>query len=297
MTHTWNRSRVGRVVAMGLLSLVIAACATTTRNATSVVDYLYPDSNKAETPSVPVLTLPLRVGIAFTPGDVSVARSGTSRLVRPLNLRSGGQLVLTEKKKVDLMEEVAKHFRKYPFVKDIEVIPSAYLSPRGSFANLDQIKTMYGVSAIVLLSYDQTQFTDEGALSLTYWTIVGAYLVKGEKNDTHTMLDAVVYDIPSRKMLFRAPGTSLIKGSATPVNLSEQQRADSEAGFEKAAKEMIANLDVQLSAFRERVKERPTEYKVQPSGQYRGGGAFDASMLLLVVVLGGGFLWTRQGHA
>jgi len=298
MAYTGEKNMVGRVVAMGLLSLVIAACATTTRNATSVVDYLYPDSNKAETASVPVLTLPLRVGIAFTPGDYSVATSGTSRAVRPLNLRSGGQFMLTEKKRQDLMQEVANHFKKYPFVKDIEVIPSAYLSPRGSFANLDQIKTMYGVSVIVLLSYDQTQFTDEGALSLTYWTIVGAYLVRGEKNDTHTMLDAVVYDIPSRKMLFRAPGTSLVKGSATPVNLSEQQRVDSQEGFERAAKEMIANLDVQLSAFREKVKERPTEFKVQPSAEYRGGGgALDASMLVLVVVLGGGFLWIRQRRA
>ena len=298
MAHKWKKSGIGRVVAMGLLSLIIAACATTTRNATSVVDYLYPDSNKAETPSVPVLTLPLRVGIAFAPGNQSVSSSGTARPVRPLSLRSGGQFMLTEKKKQDLMQEVANHFKKYPFVKDIEVIPSAYLSPRGGFANLDQIKTMYGVSVIVLLSYDQTQFTDEGALSLTYWTIVGAYLVRGEKNDTHTMLDAVVYDIPSRKMLFRAPGTSLVKGSATPVNLSEQQRVDSQEGFESAAKEMIANLDVQLSAFREKVKERPTEFKVQPSAEYRGGGgALDPSMLVLLVVLGGGLLWTRQRRA
>ena len=298
MALTWKESRFGRVVAVALLSLVIAACATTMHNATSVVDYLYPDSNKVETPSVPVLTLPLRVGIAFTPGDYSVSKSGTPYAVRPLNLRSGGQFMLTEKKRQDLMQEVANHFKKYPFVKDIEVIPSAYLSPRGSFANLDQIKTMYGVSVIVLLSYDQTQFTDEGALSFTYWTIVGAYLVKGEKNDTHTMLDAVVYDIPSRKMLFRAPGTSLVKGSATPVNLSEQQRVDSQEGFETAAKEMIANLDVQLSAFREKVKERPTEFKVQPSPGYRGGGgALDAPMLVLVVVLVGGFLWIRQRRA
>jgi len=81
------------------------------------------------------------------------------------------------------------------------------------------------------------------------------------------------------------------------VNLSEQQRADSEAGFERAAKEMITNLDEQLSAFRERVKERPTEFKVQASSGYRGGGAFDASMLVLVAVLGGGFLWMRRRHA
>ncbi len=295
MSHTWKARLYGGVVAMALLSLVIAGCATTTRNATSVVDYLYPNSNTIETPSVPVLTLPLRVGIAFTPGDSSVSSSRSSNLLGSLaTLARGQQFVLTEKKKQDLMQEVANHFKKYPFVKDIETIPSAYLSPQGSFANLDQIKTMYGVSAIVLLSYDQTQFTDEGALSLTYWTIVGAYLVNGEKNDTHTMLDAVVYDIPSRKMLFRAPGTSLVKGTATPVNLSEQRRADSEAGFEKASTEMIANLDVQLAAFRERVKERPAEFKVQSTSQYRGGGALDPLSLALLALACGGLLWIRR---
>jgi rhombotail lipoprotein len=293
MSHIWKKSAFGRVVAIALLSLVIAACATTTRNTTSVVDYLYPNRTTIETPSVPVLTLPLRVGIAFTPGDSSVTSSGAPRPVRPLILRSGGRFTLTEKKKQDLMREVASHFKKYTFVKDIETIPSAYLSPGGSFANLDQIKTMYGVDVIVLLSYDQTQFTDEGALSFTYLTIVGAYLVKGEKNDTHTMLDAVVYDIPSRKMLFRAPGTSLVKGTATPVNQSEQQRADSEAGFERAAKEMIVNLDEQLASFREKVKERPTEFKVQPSKDYRGGGALDPLMLSLLATLCGGLLWMR----
>ncbi len=47
--------------------------------------------------------------------------------------------------------------------------------------------------------YDQVQFTGEGLLSLTYWTIVGAYLVPGEKNETKTMLDAAVFYIASRR--------------------------------------------------------------------------------------------------
>jgi rhombotail lipoprotein len=278
-------TRWARPAILALISLVIGACATTTtttRNATSVVDYLYPNRDKVETAGVATLALPMRVGIAFVPGG------------------RAGSFVLTEKRKQDLMQEVAGHFKPYPFIKEIEIIPSMYLSPRGSFANLDQIKTMYGVSEIVLLSYDQTQFKDEGALSIAYWTIVGAYVVRGEKNDTHTMLDAVVYDISSRKMLFRAPGTSLVKGRATPVNLSEQQRADAEAGFEGAAKEMIVNLDQQLSAFKEKVKERPAEYNIQASPEYRaraasrGGADLDAVELALLAALCSGLLWTRR---
>jgi len=192
------------------------------------------------------------------------------------------------------MQEVANYFKKYPFVKEIEIIPSAYLRPRGSFTNLDQIRTMYGVDVIALLSYDQVQFTDQGTLSITYWTVVGAYVVPGEKNDTHTMLDAVIYDIKSKKMLFRAPGTSHIKGSATPVNLSEQLRADSDKGFTEAEKEMIINLDEQLALFKEKVKERPAEYQVVRTPGYTGGGSFDPSALMLLLGLGGYFLWMRR---
>jgi len=258
----------GRFVMVMLLSLALAGCATSTRNTTSAMDYLYPNSNTVDTPSVPILRLPLRVGIAFTPGDRPVSSSGTNR--PKLFFRSSGQFVLTENKKHSLMQEVANHFKKYPFVKDIEIIPSAYLEPRGGFADLDKIKILYDVSVIVLISYDQTQFTDEGALSMAYWTIVGAYVVNGEKNDTHTTLDAVVYDISSRKMLFRAPGASLVKGNSTPVNLSEQQRADSESGFENAAREMVANLDVQLAAFREKIRALPKDYTIVRPDDYKG---------------------------
>ena len=122
---------------------------------------------------------------------------------------------------------------------------------------------MYRVDAIALLAYDQVQFTDEGAASFLYWTIVGAYVVPGENNSTQTMMDAVIYDIKSRKMLFRAPGLSHIKGTATPVNLSAQLRNDSEQGFHEAAKDLVKNLDIQLEAFKDKVKKAPEEYKIE----------------------------------
>jgi len=278
-----------------LFVTLFGGCATgTTKNATSVVDYLFPNTkDPVVTPGIPTLTLPLRVGIAFVPSD----GSGHSRRSGVFASYQDGSPALTEKRKSNLMQEVADHFKKYPFVKDIEIIPSAYLRPGGSFANLEQIRTMYGVDVIALLSYDQVQFTDEGTLSLTYWTIVGAYVIPGEKNDTQTMLDAVVYDIPSRKMLFRAPGLSRIKGSATLVNQSEELRADSGKGFDEAAKEMIVNLDEQLTNFKVKVKERPEEFKVVNSPGYSGGsggGSIDLLSLLLVAGLGGYFLWMSK---
>jgi rhombotail lipoprotein len=167
------------------------------RYTSSVVEYLYPKKDVVEVPTIPHLSLPLRVGVAFVP-------------------ESGGRLSangLSEKEKMDLMVRISSEFRTLSFVKDIELIPTAYLTNGGGFTNLDQVRTMYGIEVIALLSYDQVQHTDEGTLSLLYWTIVGAYIIKGEKNSTSTMVDAAVYDIPSRKMLFSAPGTSHIKGS------------------------------------------------------------------------------------
>ena len=269
-----------KVVSIVFLCFVLGGCATPTKHtSTSVVDFLYPDvRDPVVSAGTPVLALPLRVGIAFVPGQRGAATS----------------FALTEKRQSDVLNEVANHFKKSPFVRTIEVIPSAYLRPRGGFANLDQIRTMYGVDVIALVSYDQTQFTDQGLLSIAYWTIVGAYIVRGQKNDTHTMLDTVVYDIPSRKMLFRAPGLSEIKGSATLVNQSEQLRTDSEAGVGQATADMIKNLDAQLLAFREKVKERPEEYRVVRTESYRGGGMVDGLMLALLGALLGGAYWGRR---
>ncbi len=258
-------------IAVLLVAVVLGGCANLWNRqhhtSASVVDFLYPGENpSAMAPSIPELTLPLRVGIAFVPGS------------------GAGSAALTEVRKEQLLTSVADHFRQAPYVKSIEVIPSAYLRPHGSFANLDEIRTMYGVDVIALVSYDQAQFTDEGVLSLTYWTIIGAYVVPGEKNDTQTMLDTVVVDIKSRKMLFRAPGTDHVAGSATPVNASEQLRADSGASFDRAAAQMIGNLDQQLSGFRDKVRAHPEEYHVVPTTEYRqrtGGGSLDLPALAL----------------
>jgi rhombotail lipoprotein len=203
---------------------------------------------------------------------------------------------LSEKEKVDLMERVSAEFRKLPFVKDISVIPSAYLTPKGGFANLDQIRTMHGIDVITLLSYDQVQHTDEGLKSLSYWTIVGAYIIEGEKNDTSTMLDAAVFDISSRKMLFRAPGTSHIKGSATFVNLSEQLRTDSLNGFHIASDNLVVNLKDQLDRFKTKVKEMPEAYVVEHKPGYTGGGSMGAAFSLLLLSLVGLALWRGRWH-
>lgn len=279
--HRFSAAPLGAAIVALIVLLAATGCAggMKTRHYTSVVEYLYPDAKDTIAPQgVTSLSVPVKVGIAFVPGP-GTQRGGTSLF------RGSSSFTLTESERTKLLEEVASHFRQYEFVDKIEIIPSAYLTPRGSFTNLDQIAAMYGVDVIALVSYDQVQFTDEGLLSLTYWTIVGAYIVPGDINDTHTMLDTAVYHIASRRMLFRAPGTSLIKGRSTLVNLSEQLRADSAEGFSQASTQMIGNLDLQLGQFRERLKSRPSEYAVQFRTGYRGGGgggSFNTAMLALL---------------
>jgi len=244
-----------------------------TRLKSSVVDYLYSyERNTKIEPSIPVLNIPVNVGIAFVPEQTNTRRESYG-----IWSSKSGVGVLSEARKSELLEKVADNFRGLEYVGEIEVIPSAYLTPGGGFSNLEQIKTMYGIDVIALVSYDQIQFTDEGLLSFTYWTIIGAYIVAGEKNDTQTMLDTAVYDIESKKMLLRAPGTSNVKGNSTIVNLSEELREDSQRGFEEATTDMISNLGIQLVKLKQKIKRAPEKIKVvrsvKSSGPTGGGGS------------------------
>jgi len=283
-----NPLNVLRVALVGAVIVAVSACGTQeVRNRSSVVDYLYPRSKQEVVqPSIPTLRLPLKVGVAFVP-EQPLRTSGGGLWGRPTTAGA-----LTEARKTALLETLAAHFRRYDFVGSIEVVPSAYLTAGGSFTNLEQIRTMYGIDVVALVSYDQVQFTDQGLLSLTYWTLVGAYVVSGEKNDTSTLMDTAVYDIASRKMLFRAPGNSQVKGSSTPVNLAESLREDSAKGFDQANQLMLASLDQQLTAFRQRLKDRPDEVRVERTAGYSGGGAMDAGWFGVLLGLAG-LCWRR----
>lgn len=251
-------------------SILLAGCqmSGSFRNS-SAVEYLYPNTRRQEvSQEIPHLTLPLRVGVAFTPGGF-------------------GQLTgLTEVEKQALLRKVSENFHALDFVDAIEIIPSSYLRPGGSFENLDQLKRMFDIDVIALVSYDQTRFTDEGFASVAYWTILGAYVVKGEKNTTHTMLDTVVYDIDSRKLLFRAPGVSSVKSSATLVNLQEQQREDAMKGFDLASADLVKNLTTQLDIFREKAKASPSEVQIAKREGYKGSASASLLMLLASLMAG-----------
>src|SRR5438874_11927675 len=90
---------------------ILTGCGTTsTHQATSVVGYLYPkQSEPIDKPGVPVLRLPLKVGVAFVPEGNDENRFS----------RSGP---LSEIQRATLIDKVSASFKKLPFVKSIEVI-------------------------------------------------------------------------------------------------------------------------------------------------------------------------------
>src|SRR5688572_25474024 len=137
----------------------------------SVVQFLYPDQAMPFVqPQIPTLRLPLRVGVAFVPSGMTGSR-GFSHI----------QANFTEQQKTELMRKVSAQFKALPFVQSIEIIPATYLRPGGGFTNLDQVRAMLGVDVIALIAYDQAQSSDDTEASLAYWTIVGSYLVEGQR--------------------------------------------------------------------------------------------------------------------
>ncbi len=233
------------------LFVSIAGCAKTppklyTNYKTSMIRFLGSDENtvKIQDAIEPTITVPLKVGFAFAPS---------------LDFGQG----FPEKERMKLMQEISSQFKEYKFVESIELIPSLYLEEGGGFSNLDKLKRLFDIDIIMLLSYDQSQFHDTGAWSITYWTLIGYYIVQGEKNDTHTMMDAALFHIPSRKMLFRASGTNHIKNSSTPINFSEQAREDSLNGFHQAIMDLTKNLQVKLYYFRKAIRSSSGKFKLQ----------------------------------
>jgi rhombotail lipoprotein len=253
--------------AIALLSL--CACGAMThhrgaRQAGSVVDYLYPDAKEAPAlqPTVTRLKLPVRVGIAFVPG--AGAAAGPSESAR-----------------LQLLERVKSSFSQYDYIGSIEVIPGNYLRPRGGFNNLDQVARMFNVDVIALVSFDQVQFNDTSRLAVLYWTVVGAYVIKGDRYDVQTMVDAAVFDVRSRKLLFRAPGTSQVKGSATMAGYGKEVRGAQGDGYTQAVDQLIPQLHAQLASFKERVKSDPGIQVEHRPGERGAGGIGWAEALVL----------------
>jgi len=288
------RNCIALLVVSLLVLVLTAGCVGSmppTHRVNSALDFLYPHGLTAAAPAKEVvLKLPLRVGLAFAPN------------------RDYQRDPITEEQKQKLLGRVAAAFKENKAISHLEVVPTIYLQPAGGFANLDQIRRSLGLDLMVLVSYDQAQFTESTRASWTYLTVVGPLLIEGEKNDTRTVMDAVVYDIDSQALLFRAAGESTVSGHSSPLNVDRKRRVFAAEGFEEATKNLIGNLNAALARFDEQARSGTVQgpgtpaiamysakgERITATSGHSGGGALGIPELILAALISISLLLRRR---
>lgn len=260
------------LIAIALIALMLTGCSTMWNwsggarigTSSSLVDYLYPDGQEPPNvePTIPYLELPLRVGIAFVPGQ-------------------SGHGTISEATKMRLLEKVKAEFVEREYISHIEVIPDTYLRSSKGITGMQQVARLYGADVMALVSYDQVAVSEENPSGLLYWTIVGAYLIKATSNEVQTFVDTAVLDVDTARLLFRAPGVHTMSDRSTLVEAGEVVRKARDESFAVAMEQMTGNLTIELDRFQERVKEDPS---VAQTGWRPGSGGGSIGWLTLVML-------------
>lgn len=266
-----------RILITILGTILLASCSAFVSNnigkktqSSSLVDFLYPnkESRIEHKPEIPILKLPVKVGLAFVPSK---------------NWQRDG---IHGKDQIELLENVKSSFLKYDYIDRIEIIPSTYLNGGEGFSTLEQVGRLYDVDVMALVSYDQVTQSFENNAALLYWTIVGMYIIPGNENSIQTFVDTAVFNIKSKKMLFRAPGINKLENRTTAVSVDETLAEKSLEGFSLAVTDMTKNLESELARFNTRVKEENIA-KVEHREGYSGGGSlhYYVTMLMLAFLI------------
>jgi rhombotail lipoprotein len=274
--------------------LLLSACTTfgsnvrTVQRESNLATYLYGGNGPARPARKEPLRLPARVGVAFVPGETATSR-------------------IPEKVKTEAAEAVRGELAKHPkYVAGAQIIPSSYLRPKGGVCDLERVADQFDVDVIVLLAASQYQkFERNPLLALTDVTIIGLFTIPGTKVDTATVLEAAVYHVPSRSLVFRADGASETSSRATPYGTDGVARNDAVTSIGAAARKIVASLGQALARFENfdvatakevrplaeggAGKESPRENYWGRVREYKssGGGAFDGAWL---VITGGAVL-------
>jgi rhombotail lipoprotein len=263
-------------------------CQTATRNSSSVVEFLYGGASAEVVPrreTVPELHVPLRVGLAFLP---------------PRN----GFVALDAAHQNELLERIHQRFSSRRFVSDIVIIPEYYLAQRQGFEGLEGVQRLYGVDLMALVSYDQAVHGDENNWSLGYLTIVGAFVLKGDRHDISTLVDLAVVDPVSRSLVLRAGGVDVRHGNTTLIDSDQKIRDAGVQSFSAATDQMIERFDVALTQFEAQVRAGKANVRVvhksnsAAAGGGSGGGslswAWVAFLLCVVVIRAAGMSGRRR---
>lgn len=244
----------------------------------NLMDYVYPNAAQAPrlNPQEAKLQLPVRVGLAFVPANW---RGLCDEPPVPLEAER------------PLLEIVQKAFQGKWWVKELVVLPSTYLTPEGGFPNLQEVARQHEVEVIALVSAQQVQYTEQkwwaslfnNAYTLQYLSVLGNVVLKGEKNDTRTLLEAAVFQPSTRVLLLRASGQSLVRGDSSLSLHRRILRAHARQGLELAMSDLAANFDKEVLNFKNAVAEGRTKRvdlidtegrSLRRSGGGNWGGAF-----------------------
>ena len=251
-----------------LTTLLACSTAQHRQQSSNLVAYLYPNEQQLPAPQHPVLPLPLKVGIAFLPAE----HQGIDELQQTL-----------------ILQQIKQGFEREKAISRVVIIPSTYLRDRRGFDHLTQLAKMYGVDVLTLVSYEQIAQASDRKSSFLYWTLIGAYGVKGTRNDVQTYLDAAVFDVASRSLLFRADGIDARTANSNMVEAELTQRQMFEQSLQTAANNLTENLQVALQLFKDDVKQEQVatiKPRIPAISHHGGGGSFSSGLLLIVL-----FIW------
>ena len=238
---------------------------------TSLVSFLYPDGAvPPQDVQRPVLNLPLRIGLAYTP-----VQSYNDAIAPDLKMR--------------LLEDIRQRFKDKEYVQEIIMIPEIYLNRQKGYEALKQVQTLYQLDAIALISYDQIAKTDDNNLSLTYLTIVGSYIFHGTDYSVSTLIDLAVVDIKTRQILLRAAGGASSKDRTTVVKVRSKATNNMNQDFEKALLHLSDRFDQELIAFEERLRNPKPNDTI--TVKHREGYTGSIGPLLLFALC---LLWFRR---
>ena len=267
------RSNVLRAAVAATMLVLLGGCAAmfshgTHRNehTSSLVDYLYPGAAPPVQDAVPVLHLPLTVGVAFLPAA------------------PGYRAAVGVVEKQAVLQAIRERFESRGFVREIVPIPDYYLTGQKGFDGLASLQRLYKLDLIALVSYDQVARQDANQLSLTYLTIVGQYLFPGTSQGVNSMVDLAVVHPATRSLVLRAAGMDSRKGVTTEAGSATRLQARSVESFNAAAASMIDNFDTELLGFEDKVRKGTARVRIANPGA-GGGGALDGLLVVLLVVL------------
>ncbi len=259
-----------------ILTLFISGCSSLNfyknRNiqSSSLVNFLYPEGEVSlQDIKNPSLNLPLRIGLAFIP-------------------EKNDKTIIPQTTKNQLLEDIKQTFIKKDYVHEIIIIPEIYLTHQQGFKPLDQLKNLYQLDVLALVSYDQIINTKDKLLSLSYLTIVGAYVFPGTGFDVHTMIDLAVIDIPTRQILFRSAGVNSIENNSVALAYSDQAfRKKQNRSFTQAMQQVKENFSSELEKFEKRLREPSTNetITVNKRSGYKGGSISLITVFGLIMML------------